>query len=277
MRSKVTGWTHILLANTTFSHLHGVCASGVSSSLAVSVTLNWMSRVGESLLHEGGPASDFIFVPCYVNVVELRLYTLEEIWTIVRSFNIKCVCLLKSLRVSAVSYRKAMCFSYLQRVQKRALKLASLLRTYYAQVIVFKFIKKCPITQKTCYDRIIHQWTTRLWQDTFKVLYWLACFWAKCDVSGRNVRLNFLILPWYNKYICMIDWCRNTYNEQFCVYITYITFISVYVLQDIWEIQHFFLFKFSLLLDDSEDEFCVNIFLDTRPLIHFLTCYGKAG
>jgi hypothetical protein len=46
------------------SHLHNFCATGGSSGLATRVILTRMSRGGwESLLHMGGPASDFIFVP----------------------------------------------------------------------------------------------------------------------------------------------------------------------------------------------------------------------
>jgi hypothetical protein len=51
MRSNVREWTHVLLMNTPCSHLHRVCATGVSSGLATRVTLTRVSRgrLGESI------------------------------------------------------------------------------------------------------------------------------------------------------------------------------------------------------------------------------------
>jgi hypothetical protein len=55
MRSNVWEWTHFLLVNTPCSHLHSLCATGVSSGLATMVTLTRMPlRVWESQLHRRG-------------------------------------------------------------------------------------------------------------------------------------------------------------------------------------------------------------------------------
>jgi hypothetical protein len=57
MRSNVRELTHILLVNTSSSHLH-ICATLVSSGLATRATSHECHRGRwERLLHVGGPAS----------------------------------------------------------------------------------------------------------------------------------------------------------------------------------------------------------------------------
>jgi hypothetical protein len=52
---------HVVLDNTSYSHLQRFCANSVSSGLATKVTL---TRGGFVIsLHDGGPASDFILCP----------------------------------------------------------------------------------------------------------------------------------------------------------------------------------------------------------------------
>jgi hypothetical protein len=43
-RINIRGWTHVLLVNTSCSHLHSFCATGVSSGLATRATLTRVSR-----------------------------------------------------------------------------------------------------------------------------------------------------------------------------------------------------------------------------------------
>lgn len=59
--------------NRLCSHLNSFCATSVGSSLATIVTFTCVPRGGwESVLQEGRPASNFIFVPQYMAVAGMR-------------------------------------------------------------------------------------------------------------------------------------------------------------------------------------------------------------
>jgi hypothetical protein len=68
-----------MLVNTHGLQLHSFYAACMSGGLATSVALNPMSQGGlESLLLVGGPASCFIFVPKYVMVLGLRMFSMVQ-------------------------------------------------------------------------------------------------------------------------------------------------------------------------------------------------------
>jgi hypothetical protein len=78
MRSSFGEWTYVLLMNTPCSHLHILCASGLSNGPATNFDSSVTMEGGRESITQGGPAYDFIFVPQYVIVVGLRFkwYTL---------------------------------------------------------------------------------------------------------------------------------------------------------------------------------------------------------
>jgi uncharacterized protein YoaH (UPF0181 family) len=68
MGSDVRERIHLLVVKTPCSHLHSFCANGVSSGLAIGVTL---TRLSLGILGEGVDQL-LIFVQQYVTVVVLR-------------------------------------------------------------------------------------------------------------------------------------------------------------------------------------------------------------
>jgi hypothetical protein len=66
-----------MLVNTQGLQLYSFYAACMSGGLATSVALNPMSQGGlKSLLLVGGPASSFIFVPKYVLVLGLSVFSM---------------------------------------------------------------------------------------------------------------------------------------------------------------------------------------------------------
>jgi hypothetical protein len=62
MEINVEEWTHVLLQNTQYSHLHSFHATGKSSGLAAKMTLAQLSqgRYEGYIIHAVGPDSGFI-------------------------------------------------------------------------------------------------------------------------------------------------------------------------------------------------------------------------
>jgi hypothetical protein len=73
IQSNDQEWKHVLLINTSYSHLHSFCVNDVSSVPATMVTLTLVKEWGwKNLLHGDQPTSNFILLLQYIPVAGLH-------------------------------------------------------------------------------------------------------------------------------------------------------------------------------------------------------------